>query len=192
MVYNRKRNSELLEDEQFQDENFGYNVQTLSDIARGMQYCVNSASEILEKHYLDMFSRYFDSEGNPLIQTFNMQNGYKMDVPIFLMMGYNSLNLEEMNVKLLIRLKEMTQKKHIFKEDEINAVQTSGSNDLTTSRTSFQVSLASENEAGSPSSQNVTIEMKFKAGDPPESVSRVIETFTNSIIPGKIQNDDCD
>lgn len=174
------------EEGQFQDENANkYNVQTLSDIARGMQYCVNSASEVVEKHYIDMFSRYFDENGDPYIQTFNMPNGYKIDVPVFLMMGYNSMNMEEMTVKLLISLKEMKQKTHSFggDEDEDNA-------NLATSRTSFTVALASENEDGTPGSQNVTIEMKFKAGDPPEAVSKVIETFTNTVVPDKSEAQD--
>jgi hypothetical protein len=31
----------------------------------------------------------------------------------------------------------------------------------------------------------MTVEMEFKAGDPPEGVARVIEQFTNSITIGK-------
>lgn len=176
---------------QFRDENANkYNVQTLSDIARGMQYCVNSASEIVEKHYIDMFSRYFDDEGNPYVQTFNMSNGYKIEVPVFLMMGYNSMNMEEMTVKLLISLKEMKQKTHMFSGDEDEEDGGEEARNLATSRTSFTVALASENEDGTPGSQNVTIEMKFKAGDPPEAVSRVVETFANTVIPEKAGTDE--
>lgn len=186
---NGPADNELFGEDQPRDENVNkYNVQTLSDIARGMQYCVNSAGEIIEKHYIDMFSRYFDEKGNPYIQTFKMENGYKIDVPLFLMMGYNSMNLDEMTVKLMISLKEMEQKEYSFVGDGKNGEETN----IETSRTRFMVSLASENEEGTPGNQNVTIEMKFKAGDPPEAVSKVIETFANTIVPEKIETDECD
>ena len=34
--------------------------QTLSDVIRGMQHCVNTAAEITEAHYLNQMTDYFD------------------------------------------------------------------------------------------------------------------------------------
>jgi len=42
---------------------------TLSDIIRGLQYCVNSSQEIVELHHIRAFDRFLDESDKPLVRT---------------------------------------------------------------------------------------------------------------------------
>ena len=54
-----------------------------------------------------------------------------------------------------------------------------------TSLAAFSVSLAA-GKGGEKSSNEIDLVMKFKRGDPPEGVARIIETFVNSITPVEV------
>ena len=60
-------------------ENMAESDQTLSDIVRGMQYCVNSSAEMIERQYMDRIDRYFDKNGAPLTYTVRLPDGSSMD-----------------------------------------------------------------------------------------------------------------
>ena len=58
-------------------ENMAESDQTLSDIVRGMQYCVNSSAEMIERQYMDRIDRYFDENGAPLTYTCLLYTSYQ-------------------------------------------------------------------------------------------------------------------
>ena len=45
---------------------------TLADIVRGIQYCVNSASEIVDRQYVAQLDQYFEN-GRPLVYPVELQ-----------------------------------------------------------------------------------------------------------------------
>lgn len=42
---------------------------TLSDIVRGIQFCVNSSIEILKRHFITQVDKYIDEDNKALTKT---------------------------------------------------------------------------------------------------------------------------
>ena len=50
---------------------------TLSDVIRGLQFCVNSSAEMMEQHYLATMDKYIDPDTQaPLTKRFVIRDGY--------------------------------------------------------------------------------------------------------------------
>jgi hypothetical protein len=145
---------------------------TLADIARGMQHAVNSTQELLERHYAQMLSRYFNDDGTPITRPFSLPDGSRITVPIIALVPAASLLLKEMVVRMSVRIDE-TKVKRADSED--------ASDHLT--RTSFQVSFAGGVRGREQNSVDIT--MRFVAGDPPEGVAQVMEQFANTALVRK-------
>ncbi|MCL6591594.1 MAG: DUF2589 domain-containing protein [Firmicutes bacterium] len=152
----------------------GENAQTLSDIARGIQHCVNSTMEIMEQQYLRILSRHFDENSNPKLIRMKTPNGYELEAPSITLLSPKEIALEEMIVEMSVRVDQIHSKK----------VKSRG-NAPELSRSSFMVSLAPKQPESRPDNV-INIMMKFKAGDPPEGVSRVIEEFARQILPKRV------
>lgn len=154
---------------------------TLADIARGMQHAVNSTQHIVEHHYARMFERYFEEDaqgekgkGKPIMKTFLLPDGKnEISVPLISLIPTTGLVLDELEVQMAVRIDEASCKaadpEHDVSRPEVT-------------RTSFQVSFAPR-KGEDRTSNMVDIRMKFKAGDPPEAVARIIEQFTHTLNP---------
>jgi len=147
-------------------------VHTLGDVARGMQHAVNTTQELLERHYAQVIARYFNEDGTPITRAFTLPDGSRIDVPTIALVPASSLVLQEMTVRMSVRVDE-TKVKRAEAEDS--------SDHLT--RTSFQVSI----RGGPPGrSQNaIDLTMRFVKGDPPEGVARIMEQFANQVLARK-------
>lgn len=153
------------------------NINTLSDIVRGMQYAVNTAQEAMERHCINMFAKYFDKDNRPLTTSFRVSETEILEVPLIALAHPSALKLDEMTVEMSIHINEMRSKTlqpHIEGADA--------------TRSCFKISLASGSGmfSGRRSSNVVDVVMKFKAGDPPEAASRILDEFTKQILPQKI------
>ncbi len=148
------------------------NMTTLSDIIRGLQFCVNSSAEIMQQHYLTVADKYTDSETERLLtKRIKINDGYYMDVPLICLSDHHSLYIDEMNVKMNVNINDMALK-------EAEAALNGGGEDFSVARSSFSVELGSgEKDDGS----NVGINIKFKSTPPPEAFARIIEKLDNMI-----------
>ena len=54
--------------------------QTLTDIARGIQYTVNAAQNLVEKFYIGLLDRYFDDDRNPITMSLNVSEDASVDI----------------------------------------------------------------------------------------------------------------
>ena len=144
--------------------------QTLSDVIRGMQYCVNTAAEITEQHYLSQLSQYFDETGNPVMFTYRNNRGEIVEIPVFTLMNHNELLLNEINVKMSLPIKYSELKKQEIEEK--------ATEDYMVSRSAFYLDSLATSSKGKGG--EIEIEMKFKAGDRPESVSRIVDELMNT------------
>jgi len=158
---------------------------TLSSIARGMQYAVNSTQEIMEDHYARVFNKYFDKDGNPKIVKFNISPEQVIQAPLIALVPLNSLVLEEMVVEMSIEVTDTTSKKVGAKTEDIDL-----------DRTSFNVSFASGKRIGGNTDgdakqrdNTIDIMMKFKRGDPPEGVSRVLDEFYKAVVTSRTEKE---
>lgn len=144
--------------------------QTLSDVIRGMQYCVNTAAEITEQHYLSQLSEYFDQDGNPVMFTYRNNRDEIVEIPVFTLMNHNELLLNEINVKMAIPIKYSELKTQEIEETSIE--------DYMISRSTFYL----DSLATSPHGKGgeIEIEMRFRSGERPEAVSRIIDELMNT------------
>lgn len=154
---------------------------TLSSIARGMQHAVNSTQEIMEDYYARIFDKYFDKDGNPTTVKFNVSPEQIVQAPLIALVPLSSLVLEEMIVEMSVEIIDTTPKKVGAKAA-----------DTAVDRTSFTVSFAfgkrsdakTEDET-SQKNNTINIVMKFKRGDPPEGVARVLDEFYKAVITSR-------
>ncbi len=145
----------------------------MSDFIRGMQYCVNASAEIAEQHYLHSFEKFFDSSGNLLTQTVRFGDNMQMDIPLLCMSNHNSLDFEEMRIKIQLHIDEMESK-------QTQTPLKYGDEAYRFTRGAVNIALGgthSENGAESPAE----IEMTFKRSTPPEAVSRLIDRLNNAV-----------
>lgn len=152
---------------------------TLADIARGMQHAVNSTQRLTEHHYVHLFERYFNKDGTAVTQRIILPDGkHVLDVPVISLIPPNGLQLKEMTVDLAVQINHSVRKR---------AMPQGVPTDIT--RTSFEVSFSPRSgergpqKKGASHGSSVDICMKFVAGDPPEGVSRVMEYYTNALVP---------
>ena len=164
---------------------------TLTDFIRGIQHAVNGTSQVLERHFIELFERYFfedtihvpDGKGGtrevkkfyPKMVTFKVK-GDELNVPLISLIRPEGLSLSKMQVKMAMRVDKAQMKKAGPKEH-------ADKHELT--RSSFQVSMAplkaAKGESRDMNAMEVT--MDFVAGDAPEGVARIFDTYTNSIVP---------
>ena len=148
----------------------GPEQQTLSDVIRGMQYCVNTAAEITEQHYLSQLSEYFDEDGHPVMFTYRNTRGEVVEIPVFTLMNHNELLLNEINVKMAIPVK--------YSELKTQEVEETAIEDYMVSRSTFYLDSLATSSKGKGG--EIEIEMRFKAGERPESVSRIVDELMNT------------
>ena len=56
---------------------------TLSDMVRGIQYCVNSSAEIAEQHYVKTLEKFFHPDGTPITQKIRLNHDVQLDLSGF-------------------------------------------------------------------------------------------------------------
>lgn len=148
---------------------------TLSDIIRGIQFCVNSSVEIAEQHYTTSINKYVDREDKVLSRRVFVRDNYAMDLPLLCLSGHQSLQFDEMMVKMNVNIRDVDLKKA-----SIGDVQGDDQNSsFEVTRGAFQVELGSPHPHDG--STNMELEMKFKAADPPEAICRLIDQLNNTI-----------
>ncbi len=144
---------------------------TLPDFVRGIQHAVNTATLMFEQNAEAFLDRHLKDDGSPETQTVKIPNSkYVLVVPTMTTSRPPDMILEEMEVRMVVRI-DKTEVKHGHPH---------GDPDVT--RCSFSVSLAA-GKPGDKSSNEIDLVMKFKRGDPPEGVARVLEHFMNAITP---------
>lgn len=149
---------------------------TLSDVIRGLQFCVNSSAEIMEQHYLTAIDKYIDEKTHaPLTKRLQIKDGYAIDVPLICLSDHHSLYLDELEVKLSVNLRDIALK-------ETNAPLNGGGKPFSIDRSSFSVELGSVAQDSDGNSM-MDVTMKFKSTQPPEALARIIEKLDNAVTP---------
>lgn len=156
---------------------------TLSDIIRGIQYCVNSSVEIVEQHYINTINKYMNEDNEIRKERIYLDDGHYMDIPLICLTGHNALEVDKMKVKMRVNIRDMDLK-HIMVDNETDTESEDGEasedDSYTVSRSSMLVDVCnvSRDEDGA----NMEIQMTFKTSEPPESLSRIIESLNNSLV----------
>ena len=149
--------------------------QTLTDIAKGIQYTVNAAQDVVEKFYIGLLDRYFDDDNNPINMAVNLSDETTVDVPLITLVTPTGLELDELEVDMSLRVDGVSTKKEITKAgDEVE-------------RASFDISFSGGGKANAKNPNFIEMKMKFKKADAPEGIQRIIESFSNNVIPKDIK-----
>ena len=146
---------------------------SLEEITRGMQQAASAANQLISHQYMQALDPYFehldDGSLSPRTLLMQLDDKHHFELPLVALATPRGLMLEKMNVHLTIRT------------DAVDLLPAEGGQE-NVSR--FQVSLSPPSTAKEGrDSRHVDIEMQFTVLEPPESVMRLIEEYTNRIVP---------
>lgn len=151
---------------------------TLEDITRGMQYAATAANRMIAHQYMQALDPFFEPmpDGSLMPRTVALQldENHQFQLPLVALATPRGLMLEKMNVHLTVRSEGIEQ-----------AAQQAAAEDNQATRFHVTLSPATDEKAGRDS-RHVDIEMQFTVLEPPESVMRLIDEYTNRIVPQKI------
>ncbi|CAJ0713700.1 hypothetical protein LMG6871_00861 [Ralstonia edaphis] len=156
----------------------GVNGLTLDDITRGMQHAAASANQMLAQQYTALLDQFFDADESGTLVAREVElaldSQHRLALPLVSLAMPRGLALDEMTVNMTVR------------SDLAEALPLHGAATGGVGR--FYVSLAphSQRETGRDS-EHIDIEMKFTALQPPEAVMRVIDEYTNRLVPRPLQ-----
>ncbi len=160
--------------------------QKLTDITRGLQNAAAETNALVADQFIRILSQYFDhlEDGTLKAKMVRVQlddRHYSL-VPLVSLAAPSGLALDQMRVKLSIRLEDAEEERvNLLRRDRAAG----GDEEGDISRSQFRVSLSPRSKGkgkGRPS-DHVEIELKFKSLETPKSIQRVIETYTNMIEP---------
>ncbi|CAJ0889959.1 DUF2589 domain-containing protein [Ralstonia flatus] len=156
----------------------GVNGLTLDDITRGMQHAAASANQMLAQQYTTLLDQFFDADESGTLVAREVElaldSQHRLALPLVSLAMPRGLALDEMTVNMTVR------------SDLAEALPLHGAATGGVGR--FYVSLAphSQRETGRDS-EHIDIEMRFTALQPPEAVMRVIDEYTNRLVPRPLQ-----
>lgn len=180
--FNNKNNSDEssdINDSYFNgdDDYPNNNNQTLSDIVRGIAHAAGAANEIQDRQFIQQINHYFHKEEDgtlvPKVARARIDDNTYIEVPLISMIDPSTLGLEEMEVRMGVRLSRSEVKEHVHDANK----------DVKVSRCSFNVALTSAKPGDRQDVIDVT--MKFKKVEPTEGSSRFIEEMNGVIQPNK-------
>lgn len=160
--------------------------QKLTDITRGLQNAAAETNSLVAEQYIRILSEYFEhlDDGTLKAKMVRVQlddHHYSL-VPLVSMVAPSGLALDRMRVQLSIRLEDAEEERIRL----LRKLKTAGrGRGASVSRSQFRVSLSPRGKGkgkGRPS-DHVHIDLEFKGLETPESVMRVIDTYTNLIEP---------
>jgi hypothetical protein len=140
-----------------------------------MQLAASSANQLIAHQYMQALDPFFEhmDDGSLMPRTLIMQLDEKnhFELPLVALATPRGLMLEKMKVHLTVRTDGVEQ---------LSAGPDSGQDNV--SRFHVSLSPASKDSEGRDS-RHVEIEMQFTVLEPPESVMRLIDEYTNRVIP---------
>lgn len=168
--------------------------QKLTHITRGLQNAAAETNSLVSQQYIRVMSEYFDKMPDGTLRAkmvrVELDDQHYALVPLVSLAAPTGLGLDRMKVELSIRLENAEEERtHLFSRlggrDQASGGE--GDGDDSKGRSQFKVSLSprSKGEGGGRPSDHVHIELEFRALETPESIQRVIETYTNMLQPIK-------
>lgn len=150
----------------------------LDDITRGLQHAASSANDLLAQQYMRMLEQFFDWDEHTSTMRaksvlVEMGNGHQMHVPLVTLSTPRGLFLEKMIVHLTVR---NDGAQSVLVHDKHTEAKKHSAN--------FSVSMAPRKRTGETrDSSMVDMELHFSSQSPPEAVMRIIDEYTNQILP---------
>ena len=152
---------------------------SLSDLTRGLQHAAAAANVVVSHQYTQLLDQFFDRQPDgrltPKLITMEIANGGHMHVPLLALMTPRGMAMDKMRIELAVRSDQMDAKDESHHFDE-------GSH----RRGRFAISMAPRRSTGEGDERErnlLDITIDFIALEPPEGLMRLIDEYTNSIVP---------
>lgn len=161
------------------DSPLSFNGVSLSDITRGLQHAAAAANVVVAHQYAQLLDQFFDRQPDgvltPKLMMMETANGGQLQVPLVALVTPRGMAMEKMRIELAVR------------SDQVHPIDESHQFDGGSHRRGrFAISMAprraeGEEDARERSLMDITID--FIALEPPEGLMRLIDEYTNSIVP---------
>ncbi|WP_166571965.1 DUF2589 domain-containing protein [Pseudomonas sp. R5(2019)] len=155
----------------------------LRDITRGLQEAAAATNNLIAQQYIKLFDQFFDYDaddlGTPMkakMVEVALDDHHHMRIPLVALVAPRGLALEQMQVDLSVRIQatELAKASHDLENGDLQ------------SERFFVTVGADKRQSEERDPDEVQISMQFKACEPPEAVSRLIEEYTNLISPIRV------
>lgn len=152
----------------------------LRDITRGLQEAAAATNSLIAQQYITLFDQFFDCDPNDLgapmkakMVEVSMDDHHIMRVPLITLVAPKGLALQRMQVDLSVHVKGLeATSKGLLRDCEL------------ASTAQFKVTLGAQERRGDARDPDeVQIRMQFHSCEPPEALNRLIEEYTNLILP---------
>lgn len=78
--------------------------QTFAALIRGLEHSVNSALDMLESRNVEMLTRFFSEDGQPLTRRIQIDNETAIDVPIISLIPPQALGIKEVEMDFTVQV----------------------------------------------------------------------------------------
>lgn len=147
----------------------------MEELIGGLLEAAMVAQRIAEKQHIDNLSNYFDQAGNPKTTTFKI--GEKnLEVPLYILADHSSIGLEELDVEFSTRLIVGDNKPSELKRELLGIFKRRKKDELHNIK-----GIAVDSGKNEDGSGMAKITIKFKSDAKPEMVSRLVDTYIQSI-----------
>lgn len=151
--------------------------QTFASLIRGLEHSVNSALDMLESRNVEMLTRFFSEDGQPLTRRVQINNETAIDVPVISLIPPQSLGIKEVEMDFAVQVNSAPVKRR-QNQKGFRIGETEEELRTWLERSSLEVSFT-----GSKDSTTINVKVKFESSPIPEGLSRVVEEFDKKIIP---------
>lgn len=147
----------------------------LEELLGGLSEAAQVVLSIQERQHINTLSKYFDEDGTPHTQTFNIGDS-QVVVPLYILADHSSVGLEELDVEFQARLLPgdgTTPSK--LKQNVLPIFQRQKQKG--NSKYEHQISNISV-DGDTPNKDGIaTIKIKFKKDNKPEAISRLVDAL---------------
>ena len=154
----------------------------LSDITRGLQEAAAATNSLIGQQYINLFEQFFECDDEALGQPMKakmvevaMDAEHVLRVPLIALVNPRGLALERMQVDLSVRVNGIDRQ---TLDEQVRDCPPGAR---------FQVTMgASARHGEQRDPDEVQIRMQFQASEPPEAINRLIEEYTNLMLPQRL------
>jgi hypothetical protein len=144
----------------------------LEELLGGLQEAAQVVLSIQERQHINTISKYFDSDGNPVVQLFKIGET-NIAVPLYILADHSSIGLDELAIEFQARLLPDGETPSKLKENLLPIFERQKQK----GNSGYQHNISNISVDGdTPNKDGVaTITIKFKKNDKPEAVSRLVD-----------------
>ena len=155
----------------------------IEELISGLLEAVLVAQSISERQHINALRNYFDDKGNPRTTSIKI-GGKDLEIPLYILADHGSIGLDELEIDFSARI--------LFGDDESKCSKLKQSLLGIFKKPEYENNIKEihiDQGHSLDSNGKATIKVKFKKDEKPEMVSRLIDTYIQSMPDPKIITD---